>query len=202
MSIEKYFYEKWGIPRTHKTAYGYSYPDPRIDFNATFGGPGHTLQHIPFSLIEKRGTELFDVDWTDLVLLATVRNPYHRIVSDLFFFIQYTGITRNSTPQDVEKAIYHYLTNETYDYDNHRLPQWKMLVRGRDGKIPPEMIILKTESLTEEMHQMGFTDFSFHENPNRTGEKIDYMSLFTPRSIEMVNLYYEKDFELFHYSML
>lgn len=204
MSIEKYFYEKYKIERGYENAYGYTYPN--IQYDIIFG-KGHTLQHTPYSLISQPeiGHALFNICHeycgNHLIFLATVRNPYHRIISDLFFFIQYTGITKQSTKEEIEKAIHIYLNNSNYDYDNHRLPQWLLLV-DCDGNIPNNMIILKTETLTVQMHEMGFTDFLFEENTNRSGSKINYMDLLTPNSIQLINEYYKEDFKRFSYEMI
>jgi hypothetical protein len=200
MSIEQYFYNKFNIERNYKNAYGYVYPN--VDYNKLFG-KGHTLQHIPYTTIITYGHELFELDdsTNDLIFLATVRNPYDRIVSDLFFFIQYTGITITSTKIEIEHAIYKYLTNEEYDYDNHRIPQCKLL-KDAYGNIPNNMIILKTEVLTEEMHKMGFTDFYLKENMNRCGVNVKYMDLLTHQSIQWINDYYYEDFQIFCYPMI
>jgi hypothetical protein len=198
MSIEKYFYEKFGIEKSHKNGYGYNYPN--VNFELLFGNK-HTLQHIPYLTIIERGRDLFNLDLNNIVFLATVRNPYHRIVSDLFFFVQYTGININSTKEDVETSIFNYLNDTTWNYDNHRMPQYQLLVDS-ECNIPKNMVILKMENLTEEMHGIGFSDFNFTENTNRTGVKINYMSLLTDRSIELINNYYYEDFERFGYIRL
>jgi hypothetical protein len=202
MSIEKYFYEKYKIERGYKNAYGYTYPNIN-NYNLLFG-KGNTLQHTPYIIISQPqiGEKLFEIcsmyNNNPLIYLSTVRNPYDRIISDLFFFVQYTNITVNSTKYDIETAIYKYLSNTEYDYDNHRLPQWT-LITDCNGNIPNNMIIIKTETMTEQMHEMGFTDFSFNENTNRCGIKLNYMDLLTPTAIKQINEYYKKDFEMFGY---
>ena len=204
MSIEKYFYETFGIERTCYTGYGYSHP--RIDFPTLFGkNQEFTLQHLTFEKYCKYGKLLFDIDVLEdptLIVLATVRNPYDRIISDLYFFVVQTKITADSTRQDIEDAIRIYLNNPNYDYDNHRLPQYKFLIDSNDGKIPERICILKTESLTQDMHELGFTDFHFNENLNRTGKQMNYRDLLTDASIQMINQYYYQDFIYFGYPMI
>jgi hypothetical protein len=105
----------------------------------------------------------------------------------------------------VERAIAGYLSNTEYDYDNHRLPQWEMLV-GEDGRLPSNIVIMKTETLTEQMWEAGFDDFTGFENRNRNageGVNVDiYMDLLTTESIRMINCYYRVDFERFGYEMI
>lgn len=196
-SIETYFYNKFKIQKGYKNAFGYKYPN--IDYCAIFGNDDHTLQHISYQTIIKNSS-LFNISFKNITFLATVRNPYHRIMSDMFFFVTKTNITIKSTPKEIENAIFYYLNNTNYDYDNHRKPQWEFLVDA-DGNIP-NIIILKTETLTKQMHALGFTDFTLYENSNRTGVEIDYMSLFTEKSIHLVNEYYKEDFKRFGYSMI
>ena len=201
MSIEKYLYDKFNIERTYKTSYGYSHPD--IDFKNLFGkDQEYTLQHLTYQKYSNYGY-LFDLDILDATLniIATIRNPYERIISDMFFFIVQTNINIDSTKKDIEDAIRVYLYREDYDYDNHRLPQYQFLV-DNNGNIPRNIVILKTENLHQEMKDIGFSDFNYSENKNRIGKSINYYDLLTEESIRMINDFYDKDFELFGYTKI
>lgn len=201
MSVEQYFYEKYKIPKTYKTAYGYSHPD--IDFKVLFEKDQEfTLQHLTYQKYCKYGY-LFDLDIldTNLNIITTVRNPYERIISDMFFFVVQTNITIDSTKKDIEDAIRLYLNRTDYDYDNHRLPQYKFLI-DEDGNIPRNVVILKTEILRQEMQDVGFLDFNYNENKNRIGKKIDYFYLLTNESIHMINDFYDLDFKYFGYTKI
>lgn len=191
-SIEKYFYRKFGIIPSWQNGFGYSYSNMdnvlRVMMGKVVGcnntseeysydtivGKGHTLQHLTYDTIRKYGSALFGVDMSNTTFLATIRNPYERIISDMFFFVVQTNITIHSTKEDIERAIRVYLERTDYDYDNHRLPQYKFLVDSTTNKIAENIVILRMENLTESMHAMGFTDFQEHENKNRTGLSKEY----------------------------
>jgi hypothetical protein len=204
MSVEKYFYETLGVPRNYASLHGYFHPS--ISFREVFGNDQeHTLQHLTYRQIAGHSRELgVDMSGADvpLTVLATVRNPYHRIISDMFFFVVHTGITVRSTKTDIEDAIRAYLTNPHYEYDNHRLPQYEF-IRDCEGFIPRNAVILRLETLAEDMREIGFADFDAHENRNRTGKReTDYIDLFTDEAIRTINKYYHDDFLHFGYTKI
>ena len=60
-----------------------------------------SLQHMTYQTIEIN-KDFFDVNMTDVEIITIVRNPYERIISDLFW---YGKITINSTKEEVFNTI-------------------------------------------------------------------------------------------------
>ena len=57
------------------------------------------------------------------------------------------------------------------------------------------VIILKTESLEENMHQNGWKDFNIHVNKGKYRPQYD--TILDNSSIELIREFYKKDFEIF-----
>lgn len=193
-SIESYFIKK-GV-------------DPTSMLSSDTWIPTHTawkrgvsLQHQTFRDIVAH-TKATGGSMKSLPKMCVVRNPYTRVVSDLFF----NGLINDtSTAADVEielkKYVDAYLNNEIA-FDNHARPQVDM-IRNRVNKILPGFRILRCETLTADMRALGFTDFNVHENRNR--HQLDdtaYMNLLTDESIRIINEVYAEDFATFGYPMI
>ena len=135
----------------------------------------------------------------DLSILTIVRNPYHRIVSDLFFF---NYINKNNTPSQsqVFDAINYKYLNQFGNHDNHKRPQYQFVIDEQTGKLIDKLIILKTETLTKDMHQLGYTDFNINVQSSHINK--DYMSFLNKQSIQLINKAYYKDFQYFGYTMV
>jgi len=114
-------------------------------------------------------------------------------MSDLFFF---NKINIRSTKSEIFSAIQKYLTEHN---DNHVSPQY-MFITDENKKIFDNIKILHTETLTTDMHNLGFTDFNVKTNCNKI--KIDYYSLLNNDSIELINNYYDDDFKIFNYEKI
>lgn len=159
-----------------------------------------TLQHQTLSNIIINN-HIFKIPFNNpnLKIITIVRNPYHRIMSELF----YLGyIDNNSTQEKVYKVLSLYLSNNN-TYDNHKLPQYKFLVNDDGFSINNNIIILKTENLNEMMKEIGFNDFNCHENTNKCNIKNDkYMSMLNNDSLRLINKYYSKDFLYFGYRII
>lgn len=89
-----------------------------------------SLQHQPY-LVLKKYARLLSIPFDDpkLRIFTVVRNPYHRIVSDLFWWKE---INKLSTPKMVFDVLKKYINSK--DYDNHNLPQYKF-VTDKDGNL-------------------------------------------------------------------
>jgi hypothetical protein len=60
---------------------------------------GHSPQHFTFQEIYNK-KDYLDLNLDELKIIAAVRNPYHRIISDLFF---YKILKFEDTPEITEK---------------------------------------------------------------------------------------------------
>lgn len=131
-----------------------------------------------------------------------VRNPYTRIVSDLFFF---DLIQPESTPEEVTCAIKAYFKAYEMDktaYDNHPRCQTAFLVNNA-RKIDSSIHIMRCEHLTEDMQAFGFTDFDVFEQQNRYRvNESAYLKYLNRESILIISRFYAADFANFKYPLL
>jgi hypothetical protein len=178
-SIEYYFSKKYNIPLNEKSLY--NIPSDKKELS---------LQHHTYrDIIKKKINITFD---KNLKILSVVRNPYTRIISDLFYFKK---ININTTPDEVYKIIKNdYIKNPMLD--NHYFPQYKYLI-DKKNKLINNLILLKTENLTKNMKKIGYNDFDIHENKNNNN--INYYKYLNKDRIRFINKYYNKDFEFFKY---
>ena len=84
--------------------------------------------------------------------------------------------------------------------DNHNIPQY-LFITDETEKLIDNIIILKNETLTNDMINIGFTDFNLHSNKNNKINKNKYHEYLNTDSIKLINDFYKKDFELFNYEM-
>jgi len=139
---------------------------------------------------------------TALRIFAIVRNPYDRVVSDLFFH----NLLKSShviEPNIVYEQLKKYLDSPG-TFDNHKTPQYEFVV-DECGNLLPNIHIMNTESLTQDMRNYGFRDFNLHRNATNVklpAAVTKYAALLNPESIDLINSYYWRDFEYFGYTML
>jgi len=185
-SLEKYLSEKYNIPLDSKSLYS----------SSKNGYKNASLQHQTYHNLLKKKKE-FGIDFSsnNFKMISIVRNPYERIVSDLFF---YKLITMNTPPQEVFTIIQKYIVSD--NYDNHNIPQHLFLLNN-NNKINNNIVVFKTETLTDELIKYGFTDFNIHKNVNKN-ENINYYNFLNNDSIKLINNFYKKDFKLFNYSII
>ena len=124
-------------------------------------------------------------------MITVVRNPYERIISDLFFF---KYINESTKKEEVFDKMKSYI--QSNNVDNHNIPQYKYLI-DEDNEIMKDICILRTESLTSDIHKLGYTDFNLHVHKN--SKKVNYNDYLNSECIELINEYYDKDFKLFNY---
>ncbi len=217
-SIERYISMKYKVPLDVKSLYNEYHPstiDNSIKKNDRpeekrrlhlSKNVKHSLQHFTFSEMHiycrdlfyfPNGQTLYEILPT-LRVFTVVRNPYDRILSELFY-VKY--IHAMSTPEEVYEILCKYLRH-AYGYDNHRLPQY-MFILDKQHQMLPNIHVMKMETLQEDMHNYGFDDFNLVINTNRA--KIDgttYRLMLNKKSIALINEFYKVDFEWFDYPML
>ena len=180
-SVESYLYYKCKLKRTIDTLF------TGINCNVLLNL--HSLQHSTYS--EIKNNSCFDFNIDKLKIITIVRNPYDRLISELFFLHK---ITISMSKKEIEKQIKLFLDDDNL-YDHHKLPQYKFITHNNNLI---KTTIMKTESLTEDMHNYGFTDFYTEKNKTHRND-INYKKLYTNKAKEIVYTYYKQDFALFDY---
>ena len=92
----------------------------------------YSLQHQYFTTIEKYQS-LLKIDITNATVFSIVRNPYDRIVSDLFFC---SLITKKSSPDEVFDVTKKYYLNDINKPESHSfspLSRTQVLLCEKDG---------------------------------------------------------------------
>jgi len=186
-SIELYFLNKYNIVLNEKSLFMNKHKFAnKIKVNSTF-------QHMTWRTIYKY-KKYFKINFNNLQILTIVRNPYERIISDLFY---YNIINIKSKKREVYNIIQNYI-NLT-KLDNHNIPQY-IFITDKNKNLIPNVKILHTETLTMDMHQLGYTDFNLHITSN--DKQINYYNYLNNDSIKLINEYYDTDFTLFGYEKL
>jgi len=193
-SVEKYLSEKYSIKLSNKSLYTNRGKNGK--FHSIIPGKGNKpLQHIVLQtmIIYKKKLNIF-FDNT-IKIFTIVRNPYDRLVSDLFFF---DLIKTDSTHDHVYKQIVSYIKSNVH---NHGIPQSLFIINPNTSSIFDNVVILKTETLTNDMREFGFIDFNHFEQSNNKKHK-PYVDYLNKKSIDLINNYYHLDFINFGYSKI
>ena len=103
-------------------------------------------------------------------------------------------INVNSTKEEVYSSIQIYLKE---NYDNHTKPQYKFITNDNEELIE-NLLLIRTETLNEDMHKLGYKDFNIKMNMNPN--TVDYNDYLNNDSIALINEIYKKDFELLNYN--
>ena len=188
-SLENYFSKKFNILLNDKSLYMF------LDSNIKTKNNIHihsSLQHMTLQTIIKYKF-FFNINFNKIEIITIVRNPYQRIISDLFFF---SKITVNSSTEEVFDIIKTYLVS---NLDNHNIPQY-MFITDNNKKLFPNIYILHTETLTTDMHKLGYNDFNVHSNTNAV--QVNYLNYLNNDSIKLINDFYDYDFVLFNYTKM
>jgi hypothetical protein len=187
-SLEDYFCKKYNIHANNNSLFMelpfFIKRYNNIDINCS-------LQHLTYKEIIKY-KYFFKINEDNLKIISIVRNPYNRIISDLFYLKK---ININSSKEEVYMTITKYISEKN---DNHKTPQY-LFVTNDNGELIDNITILRTESLTSDMINLGFTDFDLKSNCN--SNQVNYDDYLNEHSIHFINFIYKKDFELFNYKM-
>lgn len=187
-SIEEYFSSKFKIKLNCYSLFGFEGAYKNLNINSSY-------QHMTYNTINKYRKE-FNINYNNVKIISIVRNPYERIISDLFFYL---FININNTKEEVYNTIKKYLSIVP-NYDNHNLPQY-VFITDENKELIPNIHILRTENLTEDMKALGYTDFNNHNNRNPK-KSINYYDYLNNDSIKLINDFYHLDFILFNYNKI
>jgi hypothetical protein len=154
-----------------------------------------SLQHQFYTTIYKFKDKL-NVNFDNIKIFSVVRNPYDRIISDLFFL---RLIKPNFSSEQVCNIIKNNYINRD-DIDNHNKPQYKYIT-DENKNIISNIKIFHCEKLNKINKQLnefiGFNINIIKKNVNK-----DYSKYLNKESIKIINDYYKKDFELFNYPLI
>jgi len=189
-SIEEYLSYKYNIKLDNSSLYLFTQDKRLLNENMKINS---SLQHLTYNqIIENR--KVFNIHFDNIKIITIVRNPYERMVSDLFY---YNLITKDTPKETVFDIINQFL--ESDKYDNHNIPQHNFITNDNQ-EIIPNIHILRTESLNNDMHRLGYTDFNLFSNVNPN--KVKYADYLNNKSIEIINNFYHLDFVLFKYDKI
>jgi hypothetical protein len=157
-----------------------------------------SLQHLTYKEIYKYRKLLHINLNKDLKIITIVRNPYERTISDLFF---YNLINETTNKNDVYEILKKFLFSS--NYDSHNKPQYKFLL-DNNNKIIKNITIVRSENLTSDLKNYGFSDFdsTFKYNTNNKCDKKNYYDFLNKNSIFLINNFFKKDFKLFNYKVI
>lgn len=208
ISIEEYLLDYFNYSRNiFNFTDGFGY----LNFNTENNGfrTPYPCMHYPLKDILKQATD-YNVDnsWT---IFSVVRNPYYKLISELFFNTDTNLTNHYHTVPDNIKIM---LVNEEVDkyfnkLDNlknyhslHSYPQYKFF----EGIDINYQIFKFEDGLYNVVDKLGFGGKEFPYKMDifkeRRIPKPNYKDVLTSHLVEIVNEKYQKDFEIFGYKML
>lgn len=187
-SLQLYFSKKYNIPLNNKSLYGDFLEKDKLQNKIKT-----SLQHMTYQTIVEY-KDFFGINFDNINIITIVRNPYERIISDLFWSKKISLETSKDKVFDIIKT---YVLSD--NLDNHNIPQY-LFITNDDTELIPNIKILHTETLQSDMFNLGYTDFSIKENINK--HNVNYYDYLNSDSIQLINDFYDYDFKLFNYDKL
>ena len=154
-----------------------------------------SLQHQVYTTLYEFKNRLH-INFDNIKIFCVVRDPYDRIISDLFWY----GLIETHFDSN---QVYHVIKNNYLhrtDLDNHNIPQYKFIT-DENGKLITNIKILKTETLNEENDELNIF-LEFDVNIKQPNVNKDYSKYLNNESISLINIFYKTDFELFNYTFI
>jgi len=184
-SLEKYFSVKYNVPLNLKSLMS----TEKIKGFADKPEITSSLQHLTYNTIIKY-KDFFKIDTNNIKIITIVRNPYNKVMSDLFYLKK---INIDTTKEEVYDKIKEYLKEK---HDNHVVPQYTFIT-DENEKLIENIKILHTETLNCDMINLGYKDFNIKMNMNPN--TVNYEDYLNEDSINLINEIYNKDFEILNY---
>jgi hypothetical protein len=182
-AVENYLSRSYNIPLNNLALYL---------FDKTFSHV--SLQHQTLStILESRSR--FNIELYNLMIFTVVRNPYTRLISDLFFNRLIKDKEDACTITNTIKTYLQRFAQDETVLDNHVRPQHHFLIL--DGQIDPSIHILRQETLSSDMDRLGFKNF-----PIKNESSCNYYNLLTFEAVSLINTVYKQDFLYFGYDMI
>ena len=152
-----------------------------------------SLQHQYYTTLYKY-RNLLNINFKNIKIFTIVRNPYDRIISDLFW---YRLIRKDFTAEQVYKIIKNDYIGK--NFDNHNRPQYKFIT-DKNFKLFKNVKLFKTETLNQDNQKLNdYLGIKINIKKNNINK--DYSRYLNKDSIDLINYYYKYDFKLFNYQM-
>ena len=152
-----------------------------------------SLQHQYYTTLYKY-RNLLNINFKNIKIFTIVRNPYDRIISDLFW---YRLIRKDFTAEQVYKIIKNDYIGK--NFDNHNRPQYKFIT-DKNFKLFKNVKLFKTETLNQDNQKLNdYLGININIKINNINK--DYSRYLNKDSINLINYYYKYDFKIFNYKM-
>jgi hypothetical protein len=192
-SIEEFLFERFNVIKNMRSLYS---------SGQVIKGIPYSLQHCTFNDILNLN-KFLKISFKKLKIMCSVRNPYDRFISFLFFK---NLIKQNETPENIELLIKDILKEENFKkYDNHILPQYIFILNRNE--ILKYIKIVKNENLKSDMIDIGFKKFDLNINITnsydyKNKDDIKYLKYFNENTLNFINDFYKNDFIIFNYNKI
>ena len=156
-----------------------------------------SLQHQYYSTLYKYREKL-NINFDNIKVFCCIRNPYDRVISDLFWL---KLINKDASHETIKQTLLNnYLYSDKVEIDGHQRPQYKYIT-DENEKIIPNIKIFKCEELNNSNDELceflGFKVNVVQENVNK-----DYSKYLNNEIISIINEFYKKDFEIFNFPQM